>query len=57
MTPDPRLRRQDLEGAKPADLPIEQPTKFDLIINVKTAQALGLTIPQTVLQQATEILQ
>ena len=46
-----------LKGAKPADLPIEQPTTFDLVVNLKTAQALGLTIPQSVLEQATAILQ
>jgi putative ABC transport system substrate-binding protein len=46
-----------LQGAKPADLPVEQPTVFDFAINLKTAQALGLTIPQSVLQQATEIVQ
>jgi len=45
-----------LRGTKPADLPIEQPHSFDLMINLKTAQALGLTIPQTVMQQATEII-
>ena len=46
-----------LKGAKPADLPIDQSTKFDLFINLQTAQAFGLTIPQAVLLQATEIIQ